>query len=428
LPMSPEQRSNFKHLYADIFWWGILGGSTISFMNIFATRVGANSFHLGLISAGPAVINLFLSLPAGRWLESRPIARTAFVTSLLNRAGYIPFIILPLLAVAQLQIWSLILITLLMSIPAVALGIAFNAMLADLVAPELRAQVVGRRNALVALSLTLASLISGQILDLVDYPYNYQIVFTLGVIGAAISCYHIGRLRPPTGDGQPPPVRAGKPLLDMERPGRPGMPAGLRFSAGLRYLTRSAGSSLLRLDLLRGPFGKFILAYLAFYTMQYLPMPLFPIFFVEELRLTDGTISIGTALFHFAMLVSSMQLARFSQRWGYRRLMLVTAASYAVYPLMNGLTSRVDVYLLASALGGISWGMLGGSLINLLMERVPADDRPAHMALHNLALNLGVLLGSFGGPIINDLIGLRPALIAGGGLRILVTLLLMRWV
>jgi len=423
LPFSKEQRSNFYHLYADILWWGILGGSSISFVGIFATRVGATSFQLGLLSAGPAVINLLLSLPAGRWLESRPIVRTAFITSILNRAGYLPLVFLPLVVSAQFQIWSLIILTLAMAIPAVALGIAFNAMFADLVPPDQRAQVVGRRNALVALSLTVTSLLSGQILDRVAYPLNYQIVFSLGVIGGAVSCYHIGRLRLT----QPVPPRIGRPLMDMERPGSLRLNPGLRFSAGLRFLARSGGRDLLRLDLLRGPFGKFIMAYLAFYTMQYLPVPLFPIFFVDELNLTDGTISLGTALFHFAMLLTSMLLARLSIRWGYRRLLLVAAGAYSVYPIMNGATSSVNVYLLASVLGGASWGILGGSLLNLLMDRVPAGDRPAHMALHNLALNLGILLGSFSGPLVNDLIGLRPALITSGGLRILVTALLMLW-
>lgn len=392
-------------------------------MGIFATRIGATSFHLALLSAGPAVINLFLSMPAGHWLSSRPIVRTTFVASLLNRLGYFPFIFLPILISVQTQIWSLIVITLLMAVPAVVLGIAFNAMFADIVPPTRRAQVVGRRNALVALSLTVTSLLSGQILVRVAFPLNYQIVFGLGLFGGLLSSYHLGRLRL----SQMVPSRVGQPILDMARPGSSRLSPGLRFSAGLRYLTRSGGSDLLRPDLLRGPFGKFVLAYLAFYTMQYLPVPLFPIFFVDELLLSDSTISLGTALFHFAMLLTSMLLARLSQRWGFRRLMLVTAVAYAVYPLMNGATSSVNVYLLASVLGGASWGILGGSMISLLMERVPEGDRPAHMALHNLALNLGVLLGSFSGPLLNSWIGLRPALIASGLLRMLVTLLLLVW-
>jgi predicted MFS family arabinose efflux permease len=61
------------------------------------------------------------------------------------------------------------------------------------------------------------------------------------------------------------------------------------------------------------------------------------------------------------------------------------------------------------------------------MERVPADNRPAHMALHNLALNLGILGGSLLGPLLGDWLGLRPALALSGLLRALAGFLLIIW-
>ena len=36
-----EYRSNFTHLYMDIGWFGILSGSSINFLSIYATRLGA---------------------------------------------------------------------------------------------------------------------------------------------------------------------------------------------------------------------------------------------------------------------------------------------------------------------------------------------------------------------------------------------------
>ncbi|MBN1665658.1 MAG: MFS transporter [Anaerolineales bacterium] len=419
--LSDEQRHNYKHLYADTFWWGVLAGSTISFASVFASRAGASGIHLGLLSAGPALINLLLSIPSGRWLESRSPLRVTYLTAILNRAGYLPFVLLPLIASQALQVWGLIAITLLMTLPAVALGIAFNASFADIVPPEQRAHVVGRRNALVALSLTLSALLSGQILDLLPYPSNYVLVFGMGFLGAALSTYHLGRLRA----GLEKQRRVGKPILDMARPGVVRMFQTGLGSTQLRFLARPSRG--LRLELLHGPFGKFMLAYLLFYTCQYIPLPLFPIFFVNELGLSDGLISFGTAIFHGAMMLVSVFLERFSNRWGHRGLVLFAAAGYSIYPLMNGLTSQVWVYLLASLLGGALWGLLGASLINLLMERVPADARPSHMALHNLVLNLGILAGSFSGPLISAWLGLRPTLLIGAAARLLAAVLMIFW-
>jgi predicted MFS family arabinose efflux permease len=61
------------------------------------------------------------------------------------------------------------------------------------------------------------------------------------------------------------------------------------------------------------------------------------------------------------------------------------------------------------------------------MERAPEADRPAHMALHNLALNLGILAGSLVGPLLGDALGIRGAVLASAGLRVLAGLLLVLW-
>jgi len=71
--------------------------------------------------------------------------------------------------------------------------------------------------------------------------------------------------------------------------------------------------------------------------------------------------------------------------------------------------------------------MLSGALINRLMERVPVNDRPAHMAIHNLALNLGILAGSLLGPVAADLIGLQSSLIGAAGLRLLAAGFFLLW-
>ena len=47
------------------------------------------------------------------------------------------------------------------------------------------------------------------------------------------------------------------------------------------------------------------------------------------------------------------------------------------------------------------------------------------MALHNLALNLGILVGSLSGPILGNALGVQPALLVGSGLRFLAGVLLL---
>jgi len=49
------------------------------------------------------------------------------------------------------------------------------------------------------------------------------------------------------------------------------------------------------------------------------------------------------------------------------------------------------------------------------------------MAVHNMALNLGILAGSLLGPVSGNLIGLHPSLFLSFGLRLLAAFLLFLW-
>lgn len=396
--LTPTLRSNFRHLYADIGWYGLLSGSTLAFLNIYAARLEASAFAIGLLTAGPGVVNLLFSIPAGRWLEGRSFIRVSFWTSLIQRLGYVAMICLPWLFADRLQVRGLVGVTVLMSIPATLLSISFNALLADVVPAGHLAEVVGRRNAVLAISMTLSTLVCGQILDRMAFPGNYQVVFGLGALGAMFSTYHLGRLR------------------------SSGAPAAAPAPSGPRR-----GVSLLHSDLLRGAYGRFMLAYLLFYTFQYLCLPLFPLAFVDTLHLTDSMIGLGNGLFYGAMFLISLRLGRMARRHGQHRLLYLSAMGLALYPVLIGLAQGVTLYLIASLVGGIVWGVLSASLVNRLIERVPEDNRPAGMAFHNLALNLGILVGSLLGPALGDWIGLEPAILLGAGLRLLAGCLLIWW-
>lgn len=420
LPVSLVNRSlqsTTRRLLYDVAWYGVLGASSMGFLAVFVSRLGATPFQVALLTAGPAVVNLVTSIPMGRWLERHPLARTTFRASVLARLGYLLLVPLPALGVREALVWVLIGLTVLMSVPGTLLAISFNALFADLIPPEWRALVVGRRNALQYLTLTTTVLLCGWALDHISFPINYQAVFAIGAFGAMASSYHLGKLVKPSDDRLPP--RVGKPLLDGVQPTVIRPPDVARSYSGLRFLARGGGRRLLRLDLLRGPFGGFLLGYLAFYTFQFLPQPLFPVFWVRELQLTDGAIGLGSALFSLGMMVTSLALRRASDRLGHRRLLHISAVAYAVYPLLTWLARDATLFWAASLAGGAVTGFLSGAMINRLMERIPDDDRPAHMALHNVVLSLGILGGSLLGPWLASAFELRGAMLGAGVLRLL---------
>jgi len=114
-------------------------------------------------------------------------------------------------------------------------------------------------------------------------------------------------------------------------------------------------------------------------------------------------------------------------QWLVGRSLVSVSFWTSLYPFFLGIARGPVLYLVASLLGGLVWGAISASLINRLMERVPAEQRPAGMALHNLALNLGILVGSLSGPWLGSALGVQPALLVGAGLRFLAGVLLLFW-
>ena len=418
-------RWNLRQLYWDVFWFGTLAGTTLAFLAVYSARLGASSLQIGLLSAGPAVVSLLFTLPAGRWLEGKPLIRSAYLSAFAQRAGYLVLVPIPWLFIQpQMQVWVIIMITLVMSVAGTLLAISFNALYAEVVPAEWRGRVVGWRNALVAVSVTLTTLLSGLLLDRIIFPLNYQIVFLIGACGALLSSYHLRRIRRPN-DAE---AQTGDPATALPASVTRAYWWDWLLQIGRKKSTeQTQRKPLLRMDLITSPFGLFMAGCLIFYTFQYFSIPIFPLYYVNILHMTDGQISLGGAILHGSMMIGSLFTNRMSVLLGHRKLMLLGMILFGQFTLLLGLARDATLYYVACLFGGAIFAFLNGGLVNRLMERVPADDRPAHMALHNLALNIGILAGSLLGPLFGEWIGLRDVLFVSTGLRLLAAVLLWRW-
>jgi len=420
-----EHRSNFIHLYFDIAWFGVLAASTTSYTAVYATRQGANALHLGLLSAGPAIVNLAFTLPAGRWLERQKSDTAVFWAAAFHRCFYLLWLLLPVFLSPELQVWALVGLTVLMSIPGTALAVGFNALFAEVVPPDWRGHVAGVRNALLSVVFILVSILCGQILVRLPFPIGYQVVFALGFLGAVMSTVHLWFLAPPS--GRPKQARSGRGLGDLAWPGSPRIIVeSLRPGIALRFLARPRKTLFPSSDILKEPFGRLVAVFFAFYLALYLSIPLFPLRWVNELHLTDKEIGWGSAAFYVSVFVGSTQLERLVRRLGNKRITAVGAVFMGFYPAFMAFAEGLDLFLVGSVLGGLGWALVGGALTNYVLEKTPEDHRPGYLAWYNLALNAALLLGSLIGPVVAGWVGLSVALVLFASFRFLAALLIWR--
>ena len=414
--MPANLRPTFFHLYGDIAWFGVLSGSALAFLGVYVARLGASAFQVGLLTAGPAIVGLIFTMPVGRWLRHRDLGRAVFWSAALSRINYLWWFVLPLLPSGETQIWAYVWLVLLMTIPGTVLAVGFNALYAGAVPPEWRGHVAGVRNAVLALVYLVTTLVCGYLLSVLPLTTGYQVVFAIGFVGAAMSTLHVWYLRDAAPNEAAPADEIRGRIGDLARPGTMRIGAlNLRMSIAPRLFTR--GADLLRPDLLRGNYGQVIATLFAFHFAQYVPIPLFPLFWVDELHFTDFEISIGTAAFFLAVFLGSLPVGKLAKRWGYHRLNTIGGLGLSLYPLFTAFTPNLAVHVANNLLGGLAWALIGGALANFLLEKIPASERPAYLAWYNLALNAAILAGSLCGSILADQINLSNALIAAFFLR-----------
>ncbi len=405
-----EYRLNFIHLYFDMGWFGILSGSSVNFLNIFAARLGAGVFEIGLLGAMSAAVSLVLAIPAGHWIGRRHIGKAVFWTSVFYRIGFLLWIPLPWLFNNAGQVWALIVLAFLMAIPLTPLSVGFNALFASAVPLEYRAHVVGYRNMILSVTYIIASIGSGFLLDAFRFPVGYQIVFGIGFLGAAMSSLHLYFIRP-----------APEPVGDLPQFVRTGQPPASKIERPQDWRAN------LRLDIWQTPFRAVLLGLLGFHLTQYLALPIFPLFQVNNLHLADDQIGVGAALFYLIVLIGSTQLRSLVQRIGHHKVTAAGVIAMGLYPFFLALSRTALHYYAVSALGGLAWALAGGAYANYLLEHIPAAERPAYLAWYNVVLNACVLAGSLIGPLIASQIGLVAALFAFAAARILSGFAILKW-
>ncbi|MFN8597743.1 MAG: hypothetical protein U0559_16360 [Anaerolineae bacterium] len=136
-------------------------------------------------------------------------------------------------------------------------------------------------------------------------------------------------------------------------------------------------------------------------------------------------ISIGTAALNGLMLIGS--LARLTRRFGHRGVFADHGGVVWRVSVAAGLAENSVLFFAASIIGGAITGVMGGAQVNRLMERIPYDDLPAHMALNNMAGTSRCCSARCWGRCWPMHSACAEGILLGAGLRVLAGVALVLW-
>ncbi|MBN1287681.1 MAG: MFS transporter [Anaerolineae bacterium] len=389
--------NNIRLLYAEIFFAAIMGG-IMSFNSAFVVRLGASENLVGLLSAAPPLIAVALSMPAARMLERRSDRRPFLFGNLIaRRAGFLGLSIIPLLVSAENAAVWLVIWQIALHVPFTLFVAGWTPLMADLIPERRRALVFSRRNIINSVVMSVVTSLAGFWLSAYIFPYNYQVMYAVGVITAMISCLALERLVvPPSAVVEHTPAGRAPRKRAVFSPGR------------LRVLLReNRAFAIMTFNTWIRDFG-----------MQ-MAWPLFTIYFVRDLGASDAWIGTNASLRQIATVAGFMFWERVIRHKGFYWVMARTMPMIFVYPLLMVLIPDLTVITLVGMF--ISFTGAGTTLshINVLIKLCPREHRASYLGVYNTIMNVGAFLAPMVSTVLLvDWIGLEATLLVSAVLRL----------
>jgi MFS family permease len=340
-----------------------------------ATVVGACALFLG---ASKSAVALLVTLPVflgacAQLLSPVLIERTGrrkllfLAGSFVQALSWVPMIA-ALFAPPPLGFW-LLLGGFVLSFAAVHVGVpAWTSVMGDLVPPEVRGRYFGRRSALAFVMQFMAMLVAGAGLEIYQRARHeklgFAVVFGGALLARLISVYYIARMAEP--------------------PYAPRHEDRFTFMQFLKRLPRSN-------------FARFALFVASLNFSAHFVGCLFIPYWRETLAFSYVELmAVGSAIV-FIQIPALPFWGRAADRFGNKRVLVVTSCGIAVLPMLWLLTTHVALAVFLQMWSGFFWSGFNQSVSNFLLDAVTPGKRARCTAYLNLLLNTGVLLGGLAG-------------------------------
>ena len=393
--VAPEKASateyhNYVVVQRDSLAMGVVNAS-VPFLPVFVARLGGSDVEVGLLSALPALAGLLFAIPAAVYLRRQrrvvPVySRARLIASLGYVATAIATVVVPgpWVVPAILAIWAVA------SVPSTIGMVAFAVVMDGAAGPRGRFDLLSRRWSIMGLTTAISVVIIGQLLDVIGFPVNYQLVFAAFSVAGLASFHFSRKIR--LQEEEPPPQATG--------------PVGERFRATLAGVTREPR------------FVGFVVRHLVYATGLRFVAPLIPLYYVREVRFSDGWIGLIATAQSFALLAGYIVWRRQSRVRGPRFVLLAATAVAAAYPGTLAFARVEPVVIVVVALGSLFAAGTDLALFDELMRTIPKGQGLTFAAIDQSAMNAAGIAAPLLGTLLAGVIGIPNALVVGSALSL----------
>lgn len=387
---------------------GVLAASqeaiNATYLTLYVLALGATSSQIGLMTSLASLGAMLLLLPGAILAERAPSRKWVVVLSGggITRLAILGLAILPFFANGPSAVVVAILLKIVMDSFANLANPAWTTLTADLVPIAMRGRFFGNRNMVMSAASMLVTLLAGQIITASASPLQgYQIVYGLAILFGAGATYCFAHINE----------------ASFERAARPNQPSDAYNLAAL-------------IQTLRGDrtFLAFCAAQMVWNFSLAVVGPFFTVFQADVLKSTPFIIGIQAILSSLAGLPALPLFGRLNDRWGARKLAIVTGFIIPFLPLLWTLVSSPWHPLPINILGGVLWAGYGLANFNLMLSITDPQKRARYTAIFQLSVMFSAALGAAVGGFIIQHVGYLTIFILSGCGRLVGNLLLWRFV
>ncbi|MDF2987542.1 MAG: putative rane protein [Eubacterium sp.] len=337
------------------------------FFSMFARRMGANDYEIGLISSLPALVGIMALIP-GSILVDRSSSKKKTVAFLILLFG----IMYPLAALTPFldnyKVPLFVTVIALMNWPFSVFNISWQSFFSDVMAARFNTSFTQRTRAATVMG-TATSLGAGLLLSYI--PKNdaeriimYQVFFCLSLILAIIQSWFLMKVTAP-------------PVLKSNE----------EKSNSLSLVKESLKNLVTHKE-----FRVFVILAFIFHVSWHMGWPLFFIYQVDVVGINEAWLSYVNVAVGFAGVLTYTFWGRVIEKKGARFGLVIGTLGLALNALTIILVKSPYMLLIQSTVTGLTFSAFSLAIFENLIEVVPQKNKTINIALYTTLINISQFL------------------------------------
>ncbi len=375
----------------------------LTYLSLFILALGGTRAQIGLMSSLSSLSAALLLLPGAAIVERRGRRKQIVVLSGGGMRVTLLFLaLLPLAFSGPAAVYVAIALVIARSSFA-NLGIpAWISLTADIVPLEWRGRYFASRNIVMGIAKMVTTVLVGLLIARAGVPVGYQLAMGLAfVVGMASTCSFS--------------------RLDDEHPVPPALTAP-------QAAARAPQASILQ-QLRAHPEFMFFCAVTALWNFSLnIAGPFFSVYLVEGLKASTIVVGVLSVVAPLSALPGQRLFGVLADRWGPRRVQLVTGLLIPLLPAAWVLIRSPWHVVPIDLLGGFLWAGYGLANFNFLLTLTPGERRARYSAIYQIVVMAGLAGGAAFGGLIAERWGYTSIFVLSSVGRFIAALIFARFV